>query len=58
MLEDEAHIQSATLAEVKTMLTYCVRWERFSDGQRAAMLASGKLVALLERLRVLREQIE
>ena len=39
MLEDDALTQRATLAEIKTMLTYCVRGERFSDGHWAAMLA-------------------
>ena len=58
MLQDEAVIHSATLAEVKTMLTYCVRGERFSDGHWAAMLESGKVVALLKRLHVLREQMQ
>lgn len=58
MLADEAFIRRATLAEVKTMLTYCVRGERFGDGHWAAMLESGKIVALLERLRVLRDAIE
>ena len=57
MLEDEAVIQSATLAEVKTMLTYCVRGERFSDGHWAAMLESGKIVVLLKRLRALRKEM-
>ena len=58
MLEDDAFIQRATLAEIATMLTYCVRGERFSDGHWAAMLASGKIVALLKRLRVLRGQMQ
>ena len=56
MLADEAFIEQATLAQIKTMLTYCVRGERFCDGHWAAMLESGKIVALLKRLRVLREQ--
>jgi hypothetical protein len=58
MLEDEALIAGATLAEVVTMLTYCVRGERFSDGHWAAMLKSGKIVAILRRLQVLRDQVE
>jgi len=57
MLRDEALIHNATLAQIKTMLTYCVRGERFGDGHWAVMLESGKIVALLERLRVLREQM-
>ena len=56
MLEDEAIVQRATLAEVKTMLTYCVRGERFSDGHWAAMLESGRIVALLKRLSALQEE--
>ena len=57
VLQDDAFIQHATLAEVKTMLTYCVRGERFSDGHWSAMLESGRIVALLKRLHVLREQM-
>ena len=34
----------------------CVRGERFSDGHWAVMLSSGKVVALLKRLRELRDQ--
>jgi ADP-ribosyl-[dinitrogen reductase] hydrolase len=56
MLHDDAIIRRATLAEIVTMLTYCVRGERFSDGHWAAMLESGRIVALLKRLRVLREE--
>lgn len=55
MLADETFIRRSSLAEVKTMLTYCVRGERFGDGHWAAMLASGKVVALLRRLQALRD---
>lgn len=55
MLADEAFIRRATLDELKTMLTYCVRGERFSDGHWGAMLESGKVIALLKRLQVLRD---
>jgi ADP-ribosylglycohydrolase len=56
MLEDDALIRGATMSEVKTMLTYCVRGERFSDGHWAAMLRMGRIVALLKRLRILRDR--
>jgi len=56
MLADEARIARATLDEIKTMLTYCVRGERFADGHWAAMLKSGRIVAILRRLKVLRER--
>lgn len=32
MLKDESLIKQASLAEIRTMLTFCVRGERFSDG--------------------------
>jgi hypothetical protein len=57
MLKDDAVIHRATLAEIRTMLTFCVRGERFGDGLWAAMLESGKIVAILKRLRVLRDEI-
>ena len=50
MLEDDAQVANATLAQVKTMLTYCVRGERFCDGFWGELLRSGKIVKLLERL--------
>jgi hypothetical protein len=58
MLRDDAFIEEATLAEVKTMLTYCVRGERFGDGHWAAMLESGRVSALLRRLLALRASLE
>ena len=57
MLADDRSIESASLAEIKTMLTYCVRGERFCDGHWGAMLESGKIVKILERLRTLRKGI-
>jgi hypothetical protein len=53
MVEDDAVIRGATLDQIRTMLTYCVRGERFCDGHWAAMLESGRVVAILRRLRVL-----
>ena len=57
MLQNDALIEQATLEQIKTMLTYCLRGERFSDGHWAEMLRSGRIVAILKRLRVLREQM-
>jgi hypothetical protein len=53
LLEDDAALASATLAQCVTMLTYCVRGERFCDGFWGALLRSGRLVALLDRLAAL-----
>jgi hypothetical protein len=57
MLSDEDGIARATLDEIKTMLTYCVRGERFGDGHWAAMLESGKIAAILRRLQALRDHV-
>ena len=56
MLEDDGIIASATLAQVKTMLTLCVRGERFCDGFWASILSAGRVTALLRRLEVLRKE--
>ncbi len=50
MLEDEDRVRNAGLDDIKTMLTFCVRGERFSDGHWGAMVEGGYLRRLLERL--------
>jgi hypothetical protein len=50
MIRDAEFIKSSSLDQIKTMLTYCVRGERFSDGHWGAMIESGCIRALLERL--------
>jgi hypothetical protein len=57
ILADEEFIKQASLEQVKTMLTYCVRGERFCDGHRESLLEGGQIVALLRRLVVIREQM-
>ena len=56
MLEDETRIKSASLDQIKTMLTYCVRGERFSDGHWAQMIEKGYIRRLLERLVAIRSE--
>ena len=58
MLQDDEFIAQASLDEVKEMLTMCVRGERFGDGFWAAMLETGRIVALLKRLSVLKEALD
>jgi hypothetical protein len=58
MLSDDEFITTASLDNIKTMLTYCVRGERFGDGHWAHMLESGRIVALLRRLAALRNEAE
>lgn len=53
LLEDDAFIAQADLAAIKTMLTFCVRGERFSTGFWGAILENGRIQALLHRLQTL-----
>ncbi len=57
MLADPDALSRATLEQVRTMLTCCVRGERFCDGCWEGLLESGQIVALLQRLAVLRTEI-
>ena len=41
MLSNEEFVKSASLSQIKTMLTYCLRGERFSDGHWAEMIEKG-----------------
>ena len=50
MLRDENLIKTASLSQIKTMLTFCVRGERFSDGHWGEMIEKGYIRQLLERL--------
>jgi len=57
MLGDADAVAAASLDQVRTMLTYCVRGERFCDGHWAALIQNGKLTRLLQRLQQLRAQL-
>lgn len=54
MLRDIARIDRATLDEIRSMLTTCVRGERFSGGHWDAVLESGQVTAIRRRLAALR----
>ena len=41
LLLSEDGVRNATLDQIKTMLTFCVRGERFSDGHWGAMIEPG-----------------
>ena len=58
MLKDENGIKTASLSQIKTMLTFCVRGERFSDGHWAEMIAKGHIRRLLERLNEIAERLK
>ena len=50
MLEDQQAVETAELGQIKTMITYCVRGERFCDGHWGAMIELGHISRLLQRL--------
>ena len=58
MLRDENFIKTASLEQIKTMLTYCVRGERFGDGHWGAMIEQGYIRRLLERLNEIKEDTQ
>ena len=53
ILRDDRAIESADIIAIKTLLTYCVRGERFCDGHRASLLEAGRVQKLLVRLQQL-----
>jgi hypothetical protein len=57
MLEDAEFIERTSLGQVKTILTYCSRIERFCDGHQESLLKGGQIVALLKRLKAIRERM-
>ena len=58
MLREEARVKRASLGEIKSMLTFCVRGERFSDGHWGEMIEKGYVRRLLERLIVIGSEMK
>jgi hypothetical protein len=54
MLGDDEFIRGCTPDDLPTMLTFCVRGERFGDGHWGHVLEKGAVTALLRRPAVLR----
>jgi Family of unknown function (DUF6508) len=57
MIRDDAAIASASLEQIKTMVTFCVRGERYCDGFWATMIREGRIGAILRRLSQLRGEV-
>ncbi|MCB0046029.1 MAG: hypothetical protein H6642_14155 [Caldilineaceae bacterium] len=53
-LDHPRFIETAGYDRIRIMLTYCLRGEEQSAGHWERMLTSGKLIAVLERLRYMR----
>jgi len=56
VIRDPQRVARATLEEIKTMLTWCVRGERFCDGHWGNVIEEGYVRNVLLRLRELRPQ--
>ncbi len=57
MLKDEGVVKTASLPQIKSMLTFCVRGERFSDGHWAEMIEKGYICRILERLNEIKSEM-
>lgn len=51
---DPLRVANATLDQIKSMLTWCVRGERFCDGHWGAVIEDGRIRNVLLRLQELR----
>ena len=58
MLKDEELVKTASLSQIKAMLTFCLRGERFSDGHWAQMIEEGHIRRLLERLNQIKSDLQ
>lgn len=58
MLKDENRVKAASLTEIKSMLTFCVRGERFSDGHWGEMIETGYIRRILERLNEIKSELK
>lgn len=58
MIRDPERIGHASLEEIRAMLTFCARGERFCDGHWENMLNQDFIRQILTRLRDLRMELE
>jgi hypothetical protein len=52
-IQDLEWLSRASIPEIKTVLTYCQRQERFCTGHWKAMIEDGVIRAVLERLKMI-----
>ena len=57
-IEDPKLLESADLLTLRKLLTLHIRKERFCSGHLAAAIDTGHLVKILERLKVLKSNLE
>ncbi len=54
--ENDEIEKSATLEEIRTILTFCIRGERFCDGHITAKIKGGTIKAILKRLEIILDE--
>ena len=57
LIQNDRKIASASLEQIRLMLTFCVRGERFSDGHWGDMIRRGRIGAILRRLIQVRDEM-
>ena len=57
VLENPSLVAEASIDQIKSMLTWCIRGERFCSGHLGTVIDSGQLRLLLARLAVIREEM-
>ena len=57
MLQDENAVKAASLEQIQSLLTFCVRGERFSDGHWGYVIEKGYIRRLLARLKLIRAEL-
>jgi len=58
MVYDDDFIKNANIDEIKTMLTYCCRGERFCEGHWEDMIVQGRFEKIFDRLVKIRNYME
>jgi len=53
LITEEDYIQSASLENIKSLITYCVRGERFCRGHWNQMIQKGYIKNILNRLEII-----
>jgi hypothetical protein len=57
LIDDDNFVACADIDQIRSILTWADRGERFSEGLWAKMIDNGKIAAVLKRLETLREDI-
>ena len=55
---DDSFISCANLEQIRALLTYCQRGERFCDGFRSGVIEEGRIELILDRLNIINEHLK